>query len=310
MVLAIVCPGQGSQTQGFLAPWLDLPGARETLGRLSEAGGIDLERHGTVSDEDTIKDTAVAQPLIVGAGLLTASALLGTEGVEAPWALTGHSVGELTALALAGTLTPQAAMSLVAVRAQGMAQASAIAPTGMSAVLGGDPDDVLAVLARHGLTPANRNGSGQVVAAGTLAALDALRADPPARARVIPLKVAGAFHTPHMAPAVAALAAAAQQVDANDPVGPVVSNADGAVVSSGAELLNRLVTQVSNPVRWDLCMETLASLGVTGLVELAPAGTLVGLAKRGLPGVECVALKTPDDLDAARRLVRDHGGAS
>lgn len=305
-----MCPGQGSQTQGFLAPWLDLPGARDTLGRLSEAGGIDLEQHGTVSDEETIKDTAVAQPLIVGAGLLTASALLGTDGVDARWALTGHSVGELTALALAGTLTPQAAMSLVAIRAHGMAQASAVAPTGMAAVLGGDPEEVLAVLARHGLTPANRNGSGQVVAAGTLEALDALRADPPARARVIPLKVAGAFHTAHMAPAVAALAAAAQQVEAADPVGPVVSNADGAVVASGAELLDRLVTQVSNPVRWDLCMETLASLGVTGLVELAPAGTLVGLAKRGLPGVECVALKTPDDLDAARRLVREHGGAS
>jgi [acyl-carrier-protein] S-malonyltransferase len=149
-----------------------------------------------------------------------------------------------------------------------------------------------------------------VVAAGTLEALDALRADPPARTRVIPLKVAGAFHTAHMAPAVAALAAAAQQVEAADPVSPVVSNADGAVVTSGAELLDRLVTQVSNPVRWDLCMGTLASLGVTGLVELAPAGTLVGLAKRGLPGVECVALKTPDDLDAARRLVREHGGAS
>ena len=309
-MLVIVAPGQGSQTPGFLAPWLELPGAREQLTHLGEQADLDLVAHGTTSDEDTIKDTAVAQPLIVAAGLLTWRALLDdpadTSGVGA---VSGHSVGEITAAAAAGVLSPDDAMSFVALRGRAMAEASAVQPTGMSAVLGGDPDDVLAVLARHGLTPANSNGAGQVVAAGTLDQLAALAAEPPARARVIPLKVAGAFHTEHMAPAVAALTERAATMEVSDPGITLVSNRDGATVGSGADVLARLVNQVSSPVRWDLCMDTFAELGVTGLLELAPAGTLVGLAKRALKGVESVALKTPDDLDAARRLVTSHGSS-
>jgi [acyl-carrier-protein] S-malonyltransferase len=189
-----------------------------------------------------------------------------------------------------------------------MAAASAAAPTGMSAVLGGDPDEVTATLGRHGLTAANANGAGQVVAAGTLDQLAALAADPPARARVIPLQVAGAFHTVHMAPAVEALGQQASGFSTGAPSFALVSNADGAVVRDGAEVLSRLVSQVSNPVRWDLCMQTLSDLGVTGLIELPPAGTLVGLAKRGLKGVETLALKTPDDLEAAHRMLLEHGG--
>jgi [acyl-carrier-protein] S-malonyltransferase len=306
-VLAIVCPGQGSQTPGFLAPWIEVPAFRERLESLSEAGGLDLVAHGTTSDAETIKDTAVAQPLIVGAGLAAAAVLLPAGPAETVSVTAGHSVGEITAVALAGALTEAGAMAFVRERSRGMAEASAATPTGMTAVLGGDQDEVLTVLERHGLTAANANGAGQVVAAGTLEQLAALSADPPAKARVIPLKVAGAFHTHHMSSAVAALEELAAGLKPADPSIAVLSNADGAPVGSGPELLERLVKQVSSPVRWDRCMETLASMGVTGLIELPPAGTLVGLAKRGLPGVETLALKTPDDLEAAQRMFAEHG---
>jgi [acyl-carrier-protein] S-malonyltransferase len=307
-VLAIVCPGQGSQTPGFLTPWLELDGVREQLTALGQAAGLDLVAHGTESDADTIKDTAVAQPLIVAAGLVTASALFPARADLAATGavLAGHSVGELTATALAGVVTDEQAISLVATRGRAMAQASAVTPTGMAAVLGGDPDEVLAALDAHGLTPANINGAGQVVAAGTLEQVAALREAAPAKARVIPLQVAGAFHTTHMAPAVEALAAAAEDVTPSAPSVRLLSNADGATVADGPDALERLVRQVSNPVRWDRCMETMLALGVTGLLELAPAGTLVGLAKRAMPGVETLAVKTPDDLEAARDLVKAH----
>ncbi|MFQ6173199.1 ACP S-malonyltransferase [Oryzobacter sp. R7] len=302
-MIVIVCPGQGSQTPGFLSPWLELPGPREHLTELSDAAGVDLVAHGTVSDEDTIKDTAVAQPLLVGAGLLALRALGSTQGVGA---IAGHSVGEITAAAGAGVLRESDAMSLVALRGRAMAEASAATPTGMSAVLGGDPDDVLATIERHGLTPANVNGAGQVVAAGALPALAALADDPPAKARVIPLKVAGAFHTRYMQPAVEALRAAAADHDVSDPGITLVSNRDGAAVTEGRDALDRIVAQVSNPVRWDLCMERFAALGATAIIELPPAGTLVGLAKRALKGVELLAVRTPEDLDAARTLIEEH----
>lgn len=317
-MIAIVCPGQGSQTPGFLAPWLDLPGARERLTGYSEAAGVDLAAHGTTSDEATIKDTAVAQPLLVGAGLLALRALAGTladdEGSPAGSAtapagtgvLAGHSVGEVTASAGAGVLGEADAMAFVALRGRAMAEASAATPTGMSAVLGGDPDEVLAVIEAHGLTPANVNGGGQVVAAGSLDGLAALAGDPPDRARVIPLKVAGAFHTSYMAPAVGVLAEAFGEHDVSDPGVTLLSNRDGEVVTSGRDVLDRLVAQVSNPVRWDRCTERLTALGVTAVVELPPSGTLVGLAKRAMKGVQLLALRTPDDLDAARALLQEH----
>lgn len=308
-MLAIVCPGQGSQTSGFLSPWMELPPVAARLSELSQACGVDLVAHGTTSDEDTIRDTAVAQPLIVGAGLAALAALAGEPADlhRAAAVMAGHSVGEITASGAVGVLDPADAMRLVQVRGSAMAQAAAATPTGMSAVLGGDPDEVTQTLARHGLTAANRNGAGQVVAAGTLDQLAALSADPPRRARVVPLKVAGAFHTDHMAPAVAALSSHAAGLGARDAAVLWVSNADGVGVTDGGEVLTRLVNQVSNPVRWDLCMETMAQLGVTGLLELPPAGTLVGLAKRAMPGVQTVALRTPDDLDDALRLIADHG---
>jgi [acyl-carrier-protein] S-malonyltransferase len=275
---------------------------------LSAVTGVDLLEHGTTSGADTIRDTAVAQPLIVAAGLVSAAAL-GAGAASGAGVVTGHSVGEFTAAVLAGVLSQEQALVLVRERGRAMAAASARTPTGMSAVLGGDPGEVAAALTAHGLAAANANGAGQIVAAGTLEQLAALAAAPPTRARVIPLKVAGAFHTRHMEPAVATLAALAGAVRPGEPRTALLSNADGAPAADGAHALARLVSQVSNPVHWDACMQTLAALGVTGLIELCPGGTLTGLAKRGLPGVRTVALKSPDDLDAARALAAETAAA-
>ncbi|MEU0567796.1 ACP S-malonyltransferase [Nonomuraea sp. NPDC005983] len=298
-MLVLVAPGQGAQTPGFLTPWLELPGLSDRLAAWSEIVGLDLIAYGTTAGADEIRDTAIAQPLLVAAALASAEALGAT-----PDLLAGHSVGELAAAALAGVLTPEQALTLVRERGQAMAKAAAITETGMTAVLGGVEDEVLAAIDRHGLTPANINGAGQIVAGGTLEQLAAFKDDAPARARLIPLSVAGAFHTTHMAPAVEHLRAAAATIVPADPRVKLLSNADGQVVTTGAELLQRLIGQVSNPVRWDSCMATMAGLGVTRMIELLPGGTLTGLAKRGLKGVETVALKTPDDLDAARELIK------
>ena len=307
-VLVITAPGQGAQTPGFLSPWLDVPGVAERLGAWSELAGCDLIRYGTTAGADEIRDTAIAQPLLVAAGLAAATALFGEDGPAASrdLAAAGHSVGELTAGAIAGAISARDALRLIAVRGRAMAAASAAQPTGMTAVLGGDEATVLAAIEAHGLTPANVNGAGQIVAAGTLEQLGAFAADPPAGARLRPLSVAGAFHTRHMEPAVGALKAAAEGVTVSDPRIALLSDRDGAVVSSGADWLARIVAQVAAPVRWDECMRTMARTGVTALIELPPAGTLTGLARRGLPGVTVLAVKTPDDLDAARKLIAEH----
>ena len=311
-MLIITAPGQGAQTPGFLAPWLELPGVAERLGAASELAGCDLIRFGTTASADEIKDTAVAQPLLVAAAIVAASALSepalagGAVGEVPADAAAGHSVGELAAGVIAGVLTADDAIRLVAVRGRAMAAAAATEPTGMTAVLGGDQEAVLAAIARHGLTPANVNGAGQIVAAGTLAELEAFAADPPGGARLRPLQVAGAFHTRHMAPAVAALRDAAADVTVTDPAMTLLSDADGAAVTTGKEWLERIVAQVAAPVRWDLCMRTMTDLGVTALIELPPAGTLTGLARRALPGVAQLAIKTPEQLDAARDLIAEH----
>ncbi len=320
-VLAIVCPGQGSQTPGFLSPWLDLPGVEDRVAAFAEASGTDLRTHGTTSDADTIRDTAVAQPLIVSASLVAFRALVGDADPSGLVDVTaGHSVGELAAAAVAGVLDDAGAVGLVARRARAMADAAALEPSGMSAVVGGDPQEVLTAIEACGLVPANVNGGGQVVAAGSLPGLARLAEDPPAKARVIPLQVAGAFHSDFMRPALDAFAPVAAAWPAADPRLPLLSDADGAAYGPGTpadgvpahgrgrDVLARLAAQVVAPVRWDLCQETLAAMGVTGLVELAPAGVLTGLARRTLPGVETVAVKTPADLDAARALVHRHSG--
>ncbi|WAZ21457.1 ACP S-malonyltransferase [Streptomyces cinnabarinus] len=302
-MLVLVAPGQGAQTPGFLTPWLDLPGAADRVAAWSDAIGLDLVHFGTKADADEIRDTSVAQPLLVAAGLLSAAAL----GAVTPGAVAGHSVGEITAATFADVLDDTAALTLVRKRGLAMAEAAAITETGMSALLGGDPETSIAHLEKLGLTPANINGAGQIVAAGTLEQLAALAEDKPEGVRkVVPLKVAGAFHTHHMAPAVDTLAEAAKELSAADPTLAYVSNKDGKTVATGAEVLERLVGQVANPVRWDLCMETFVGLGATALIEVCPGGTLTGLAKRAMKGVQTLALKTPDDLDAARELIAEH----
>ena len=319
-MLAFVCPGQGSQSPGFLAPWLELPGVQERLAGFSEAAGIDVLAHGTTSDADTIRDTAVAQPLIVSASLVALRVLLeGRDPAEVVDVTAGHSVGEFAAAALAGVLDDTSAVELVSHRARSMADAAALAVTGMSAVVGGDAGEVLAAIEAAGLWPANVNGGGQVVAAGTLEGLARLAQMPPAKARVIPLQVAGAFHTPFMQPALDVFGPVASGWPAADPRLPLLSDADGAAFGTGGEhapfgrgrdVLERLAAQIVAPVRWDLCQESLASRGVTGLIELSPAGVLTGLARRTLPGVETVAVRTPADLDAARDLVRRHAAST
>lgn len=302
-MIVIVCPGQGSQTPGFLDPWLTESSFRDQLGDISEAVGIDLVAHGTVSDADTIRDTAVAQPLIVSAGLLTLSALLADGRRERVGGIAGHSVGELTAAAGAGVLSPTDAVAFVRERGAAMARAAAETQTGMSAVIGADETELLARLDELGLSPANYNGAGQIVVAGAVDALAQLAEEPPARARVIPLQVAGAFHTRYMASAVPVLEQFAATLTTNDPTLRLWTNKDGSEVTDGAEFLRLLVGQVSSPVRWDLDMTAFEEAGVTGLIELAPAGALVGLAKRGLKGVPTVAIKTPDDLPTAFDLI-------
>ncbi|MEV4465769.1 acyltransferase domain-containing protein [Micromonospora echinofusca] len=307
-MLAVLSPGQGSQKPGFLTPWLDLTGAEARLRWWSALAGVDLVHLGTTADADEIRDTARTQPLLVAAALLAAEHL----PMYDVTLTVGHSVGELGAAALAGVLPAEAAITLAGVRGREMAAACALEPTGMAAVLGGDPDEVLATIAAHGLHPANRNGAGQFVAAGALDGLDKLAAEPPTKARVIRLKVAGAFHTPYMTPAETALATVAAGITPTDPARILLSNLDGAAVNHGRDMVQRLVRQVTAPVRWDLCMRTLADLGVTGVIELPPAGTLAGLVKRELKGAaapEVVTLNTPDDLPAARDLIARHGMA-
>ncbi|HET9872454.1 MAG TPA: acyltransferase domain-containing protein [Propionibacteriaceae bacterium] len=309
-MLAIVAPGQGAQTPGFLTPWLSEPTFSERLNWLSAVSGLDLVHYGTAADAETIRDTALAQPLLVAAGLLAALELFPHPADAFPYigVAAGHSVGEITAAAGVGVLSAEQAMVFVRERGRTMAAASAATPTSMTAVIGGKPEEVLASIEKAGLTPANNNGSGQIVAAGTVEQLAAFAADPPPRARLVELSVAGAFHTSHMQPAVEELANLARAISTHDPRARLLSNADGQVVHDGREVLRRLVGQVASPVRWDLCMAAMADLGVTGLLEMPPSGTLTGIAKRNLKGVELFALNTPDQIPDAMDFVRAHGG--
>ncbi|MEP6599228.1 MAG: ACP S-malonyltransferase [Actinomycetota bacterium] len=306
-MIAVLAPGQGAQSPGMFTPWLELPGVEEKVVRYGELAGLDLIRLGTEADADEIRDTAVTQPLIVALGVVAAGELgllaSGTDDGSSAVVVAGHSVGELTAAAIAGVLRPEVAVAFAARRGAEMAAACGLTPTGMSAVLGGEPDAVLAGIAAAGLTPANRNGTGQVVAGGSLDALAALAADPPGGARVRPLAVAGAFHTNYMAPAEQALAGYVSTLGAPDPSHLLLSNADGTGLSDGPTILDRLVRQVTRPVRWDLCQHTLGDLEVSAAIELPPAGTLIGLAKRALPDIELLAVKTPADLASALVMI-------
>jgi len=316
-VLVIVAPGQGAQTPGFLTPWLEDPTFAARMDWLSTVAGVDLVHYGTEADAETIRATEIAQPLLVATGLVAALELFPhpADAFAQIGAVAGHSVGELTAAAGARAISAEQAMVLVRERGKAMAEAAAATPTGMTAILGGDREEVLAAVGKHGLTPANDNGPGQIVAAGTTAQLEALAADPPAKARLMPLSVAGAFHTEHMQPAVGHLAGLARSVSTHDPRTPIISNKDGRAIHDGREVVSRIVGQIASPVRWDLCLETMEDLGVTGILEMPPAGTLTGIAQRqirggALKGVETFALKTPDQLDDARAFCEKHGEAS
>lgn len=308
-MLVIAAPGQGAQKPGFLSPWLEFPGVAERLGAWSDLAGLDLIRCGTTASAEEITDTAVAQPLLVAAAIVAAEIICGglDQARQHVGAVAGHSVGEIAAGAIAGVLAPEDAMRLIRVRGAAMARAASAVDTGMTAVLGGDEAEVLDAIEACGLTPANINGAGQVVAAGTRDQLAALAARAPRGARLRPLSVAGAFHSRHMEPAVAALREAAAGLTVSDPATLLLSNRDGAAVRSGPDWLERIVTQVSAPVRWHMCMRTMAAFGAAALIELPPAGSLSGLARRGLPGVAVAAVRTPDDLESARALVAEHG---
>jgi [acyl-carrier-protein] S-malonyltransferase len=301
-VLAIIAPGQGSQTPGMLNSWVTNPIFHELLSKWSMRIDLDLIRLGTTADAEEIKDTANAQPLIVAASLLGAHAL----GIKNFSFTSGHSVGELLAAAISGAISDEDALRLVRARGLEMAKAAALSPAGMSAVLGGDREIVLKKLKELELVAANDNGGGQIVAAGDLAALAALSENPPEGARVRALAVAGAFHTPFMAPAVEPLRTLAATISTAPTTISVISNKDGEVVTDGAQVLTRIVNQIANPVRWDLCMETMKKLGITGVIELPPAGTLVGLLKRGAPEIETFALKSADDVSAAKEFAGRH----
>ncbi|TCJ93483.1 [acyl-carrier-protein] S-malonyltransferase [Nocardia alba] len=297
----MLTPGQGSQTPGMLTPWLALPGATDRLELWSKAAGLDLVRLGTTATAEEIVDTAVTQPLVVAAALL-AFAEIAPGSIPADTIVAGHSVGEFAAAAVAGVITADEAVALAAIRGREMAKACALEPTGMSAVLGGDEAVVLARLAELDLVPANRNAVGQIVAAGSLEALAELAANPPEKARVRALPVAGAFHTAFMAPAREAVADAIAQISPSDPIRTLLSNFDGQPVTSGADAIEKLAAQVTRPVRWDLCNETIRAAAVSAVVELPPAGTLVGIAKRELKGTPNLALKSPEDLPALVEL--------
>lgn len=302
-MLALLSPGQGSQKPGFLSTWLDLPGAREQLAHWSQLCDLDLIRLGTTADQAEITDTAKTQPLLVAAGILAASQL----PVAQVDLVAGHSVGELTAAYLAGVLDADDAIKLAAVRGRAMAEACALVPTGMTAIMGGDTDDVIDAIDAAGAYPANRNGAGQIVAAGTVEALEKLATQPPPKARISALSVAGAFHTPYMHTAHQRLHAVATDIDAADPTVTWLSNFDGSPMTSGQQARQRLVDQVTATVRWDACMTNMAEREVTAIIELPPAKALAGLAKRQLPGVEIVKVNGPDDLEAAKDLITRHG---
>ena len=302
-MIALLAPGQGSQTPGMLAEWLNLPGAADRIGRWSQISGLDLARLGTTATAEEITDTAITQPLVVATTLL-AHAALAERGLPAAAdvVIAGHSVGEIAAYAIAGIISGDDAVKLAAVRGAEMAKACAAEPTGMSAVLGGEEDEVLARLEALELIPANRNAAGQIVAAGSITALEKLAEDPPAKARIRQLATAGAFHTHYMASALDGYAAAAADVTATEPTSTLLSNFDGRPVTSAADAMDKLVAQMTRPVRWDLCNDTLRGLNTTAIIEFPPAGALTGIAKRELRGVATHAVKTPADLDGLSGL--------
>jgi [acyl-carrier-protein] S-malonyltransferase len=297
-MISIACPGQGSQTPGFFEPWLELSTFRKQIERSSEILGIDLVHFGTLADQDAIRDTKVAQPLIVAAGIASFLVLQERFGAQlGVFSTAGHSVGEITSAYVAGIFDDQTALKFVQKRGDEMAKASSLEESSMAAVVGGDQTAVLGELVGRGLFAANYNGSGQIVAAGSKVLISELVVNPPAGSRVIQLQVAGAFHTAFMESARGPLAEYSKTVETKDPSLSIWTNNDGSLVTGGAEFLNLLVNQVSSPVRWDKTMDSMTEAGVSLMIELLPGGALSGIAKRAMPNTVAIAIKTPADLD-------------
>ncbi len=305
-MIVLTCPGQGAQTPGFLVPWLELAPFRQEIEKYSEILEVDLIHFGTEADAETIKDTKIAQPLIVAASMASHALLVEALNDDSLFAgVAGHSVGEIAAAKIAGVLNIEAALKFVNARGQQMARAATLEASSMAAVVGGEQEIVIDHLSNMGLFAANYNGKGQIVAAGSSSKIQELIATPPPGTRVVGLAVAGAFHTSFMETAKVELGSLASSIRTENPKLLLWSNSDGAKVDSGDKFLELLINQVSNPVRWDLTMESMVSHGVTAVIELLPGGTLTGIAKRAMPGVATMALKSPEDIEKAAAFVRE-----
>ena len=304
-MIALTCPGQGSQTPGFLSSWLELPKFKSEIDKYSAVLDMDLTHYGTKADADEIKDTRIAQPLIVAASMASYAVLVDALGERSAFsAVAGHSVGEITAAYICGILDTESSLKFVKARGEQMARAAGLEASSMAAVVGGDQELVLGTLADLGLFAANYNGKGQIVAAGSAAKIQELIQSPPAGTRVVGLAVAGAFHTSFMESAKDELTSLATSLNTSNPDLIIWTNSDGSSIEHGDKFLELLINQVSKPVRWDKTMDSMSLAGVTKIIELLPGGTLTGIAKRSMPGVDTLALKNPEDLEKATSFAR------
>jgi [acyl-carrier-protein] S-malonyltransferase len=304
-----VTPGQGSQTSGLYSSWITDEATKKIVKKYSELIDLDLVHYGTVASQSEITATNIAQPLLTALAFMT----FGKLKIESNESIiySGHSVGEFSAACLAGFYSKKTAMKLVSVRGKAMAEAAASnSATGMSAVLGGDKAEVIKHIEQFDLVPANVNSNGQIVASGLLTNLEKLSANPPASTKVRKLEVAGAFHSQFMKSAESELEKEFTQVELTKPTCSFISNRDGQIITDSTDLKNRLISQITSPVRWDLCQAKMVEQGVTGMLELAPGGVLNGIAKREMPGVELFAIKSPEDIDTAQAFIDKHAKIS
>lgn len=298
-------PGQGSQTSGMYSSWITDAANKELIANYSELIDLDLLNYGTSASQAEITATNIAQPLLTALTFMSFGKL--EVNLNTNIIYSGHSVGEFSAASLAGFYSDETAMKLVNVRGKAMAEAAASNnATGMSAVLGGDKAEVIKHIEQFDLVPANVNSNGQIVASGLLTNLEKLSENPPASTKVRKLEVAGAFHSQFMKTAESELEKEFAQLEVNKSSSIFISNKDGQIVKDSSELKSRLITQITSPVRWDLCQAKMIELGVTGMLELAPAGVLTGIAKREMPGVELFAIKSPEDIPGAQAFIDKH----
>ena len=308
-MLAVVAPGQGSQSVGMLSPWVTDSKDKELVDSWSSLISVDLLKLGQSGNSEEIKSTDNAQLLIFITSILSSLNLDLKNAKDQSIIFAGHSVGEFAAYSIAGTFEVDQALKIVARRGQSMlAATNAFSKTGMSAVLGGNNDEVISYLREFNLIPANINSNGQIIAAGTLENLDRLANTPPAGTRVRPLEVSAAFHTKYMEPAISRFKEIFRDLNTNSPSQIILSNKNGEELNKSTDIIENLINQVISPVRWDLCQAKMVELGVTGMLELAPGGTLCGIAKKEIPSVETFAIKSPEDIQSANDFIRKHVG--